>query len=137
MVWMKGGLMNMFCGIDLDQEISLSEEEIEALLGCISTTPLKISNLYAGIGGNRKLWNGDIEDMSWRDEVDEEMKRIPFEEYAQDKLDKYEDEITELKKQISKMRNCYNCKKSIYIKGVNHCKFERECEYNPQWEIQV
>jgi bacterioferritin (cytochrome b1) len=71
----------------------------------------------------------------WREEADEEIKRIPFEEYAQDKLDEYESKIEELEKQIELMKNCGNCKYNI---GANMpCAKYKECEHNPQWEMRV
>jgi len=45
---------------------------------------IKILNLYAGIGGNRKLWNGDIEVTAV--EIDEEIAKIYKDFFPQDKV---------------------------------------------------
>jgi len=53
MVWVKGGLMNMFCGIDLDKEISISKEEKEALLGHMS--PEEVDETLSFISSPKQL----------------------------------------------------------------------------------
>jgi hypothetical protein len=47
--------MSMFCGIDLDKEVSISEEEKEALLG-------HISNEHINIPDDKALNKKDIEE---------------------------------------------------------------------------